>query len=78
MKKSVIILACMLVCLSLFSGCTDDKDKDNSGSALGNSVEIDIDTDAKDDTEISSGDGGIIYDFKDPENADGVVVTPRE
>ena len=60
MKKSVIILACMLVCLNLFSGCTDDKDKENSGGDLGNSVEIDIDTDAKDDTEISSGDIGII------------------
>ena len=78
MKKSIIILACMLVCLNLFSGCTDDKDKDNSGSDLGNSVEIDIDTDAKDDTEILSGDGSITYDFKDPENADGIAVTPRE
>ena len=68
----------MLVCLNLFSGCTDDKDKDNSGSDSGNSVEIDIDTDAKDDTEISSGDGGIIYDFKDPENPDGIVIAPRE
>ena len=78
MKKLVLILACMLVYLSLFSGCTDDKDKDNSGSDLGNSVEIDIDTDSKDDTEISSGDDGIIYDFKDPENPDDIVITPRE
>ena len=78
MKKPVIILACMLVCLSLLPGCTGDNDKDNPGSDLGNSVDIDIDTDAKGDTEILSGDGGIIYDFKDPANADGIVVTPRE
>ena len=77
MKKSVIILACMLVC-NLFPGCTYDKDKDNSGADSGNSVEIDIDTDAKDDTDISSGDGGIIYDFKNPENPDDIVITPRE
>ena len=78
MKKLIIILACMLVCLSLLSGCVDDKDKDNSSSDIGNSVEVDIDTEAKGDTEISSGDGDIVYDFKDPENTDGIVVAPKE
>ena len=78
MKKLAIILTCMLVCLSLFSGCTDNKGKDNSSSDSGNSVEVNIDTEAKGDTEIPSGDGGIVYDFKDPENADGIVVTPKE
>lgn len=40
MRKIVIILACMLVCLSIFSGCTDDKDNSSSGTDIDNSVEI--------------------------------------
>lgn len=63
MKKLVIILACMLICLSLFSGCTDNKDNSNSSTGLGNSVDV---------------DGDIVFDFKDPENADGIIVTPKE
>lgn len=78
MKKLVIILACMLICLSLFSGCTDDKDNSNSGTDLGNSVDVDIDAEAKGDTDISIDDDDIVFDFKDPENADGIVVTPKE
>ena len=80
MKKLAIILACMLVCLSLLCGCTDNKDSDNSGSGLGNSVDVDVDIDAeaKGDTDISIDDGDIVYDFKDPDNADGIVVAPKE
>lgn len=79
MKKLVIILTCMLICLSLFSGCTNDKDNGNSDTGLGNAVDIDVDIDAekKGDTDISS-DDDIVFDFKDPENADGIVVTPKE
>ena len=47
MKKLVIILACMLICLSLFSGCTNDKDNSNSGTGLDNAVDIDVDIDAE-------------------------------
>ncbi len=78
MKKLVIILACMLVCLSLFSGCTDDKDNSNSGTDFDNAVEIDIDAEGKGDVEISSDDNDIVYDFKDPDNADGIEVVPKE
>ena len=78
MKKIVIFLACMLVCLSIFSGCTDDKDNSNSGIDSDNAVGIDIDAEGKGDAEISSDDNGIVYEFKDPENADGIVVTPKE
>lgn len=78
MKKLVIILACMLVCLSLFSGCTDDKDNSNSSSDIDNAVEIDIDAEGKGDAEISIGDDDIVYEFKDPDNADGIVVAPKE
>ena len=78
MKKWLIILACMLVCFTLFTGCTGDSGKDNSGSDLGNAVEIDIDTEGTDDTETSIGDGNIVYDFKDPENSDGIVVDIKD
>ena len=78
MKKLVIVLACMLISLSLFSGCTDNKDNNNSGTDLDNAVDIDVDVDAepKSDTDISI-DDDIVFDFKDPENADGIVVTPK-
>ena len=63
MKKLEIILTCMLICLCLFSGCTNDKDNSNSDTGLGNAVDIDVD---------------IVVDFKDPESADGIVVSPKE
>ena len=87
MKKIVIILACILVCFTLFTGCTDQKGSGNQDTNLGNSVEIDdtdlgIDTERKPDTEdnpaIIDLPDGITYSFKDPDNADGIVVTPRE
>lgn len=87
MKKLAIILACMLVCSSLFTGCTNQKDGGDQDTNLGNSVEIDdtdIDVDAG--TKPDAGDnsdnvtlpGGYTYSFRDPDNADGIVVTPRE
>ena len=87
MKKIAAILACMLACLTLFTGCTDQKDSDSQDTNLGNSVEIDdtdIDVDAgiKPDTGDNSDNvtlpGGYTYSFRDPDNADGIVVTPRE
>lgn len=73
MKKSAIILACMLICLSLFSGCTDNKGNSNSDTG----IDIDIDAEPKGDTDISI-DDNIDIDFKDPENAEGIVATPKE
>lgn len=87
MKKFMIILACVLVCFSLFAGCTDQKGNDEQDTNLGNSVEIDdtdiaIDTEPGLDTEDNSNDitlpDGVTYSFRDPDNADGIVVTPRE
>ena len=81
MKKITAILACMLVCFLLFTGCT------NQDTNVGNSVEIDdtdieIDTKQGLDTEGNSDDvtlpDGFTYSFRDPDNADGIVVTPRE
>ena len=87
MKKIAIILVCMLACFSLFTGCTDQKDGSNQDTNVGNSVEID-DTDIDVDAETKPGDednsdsvslpDGYTYSFKDPDNADGIVVTPRE
>ena len=87
MKKIAVILACMLVCLTLFTGCTNQKDSDNQDTNLGNSVEID-DTDIGGDTEAKPDTGnnpdnvdlpdGFTYSFKDPDNVDGIVITQRE
>ena len=87
MKKIAIILACMLVCFSLFTGCTDQKNGGDQDTNVGSSVEIDdadieIDTEPGLDTEDNSDDvtlpDGFTYSFRDPDNADGIVVTPRE
>ncbi len=86
MKKFTIILVCMLVCFTLFSGCTDKKGNNNQDANVGNSVEIDdtdiADTDIDIDTDLEPGTetlpDGFTYTFKDPDNADGIVVTPKK
>ena len=87
MKKIAIILAWMLVCFSLFTGCTNQKNGDDQDTNMGNSVEfddtdIDVDTETKpgveDNSDSVSLPDGYTYSFKDPDNADGIVVTPKE
>ena len=87
MKKIAIILAWMLVCFSLFTGCTNQKNGDDQDTNMGNSVEfddtdIDVDTETKPDAEDNSDSvslpDGYTYSFKDPDNADGIVITPKE
>ena len=87
MKKIMMILACVLVCFSLFTGCTDQKNGGNQDTNMGNSVEfddtdIDVDTETKPDAEDNSDSvslpDGYTYSFKDPDNADGIVVTPKK
>lgn len=86
MKKFAIILSCMLACFILFAGCTDQKDRGDQDTNLSTSVEIDdtnlvIDTEGQPDAEDNSANvtlpDGFVYEFKDPDNADGIVVTPR-
>ena len=77
MKKIAIFFACILVCLCLFSGCTDDKQNSNSSTDSGNAVEVEIDTEGNGDTDIPLNDD-IDYEFKDPDNADGIEVAPKE
>ncbi len=86
MRNFAIILVCMLVSLTLFAGCTDQKDSDGQDTNLGNSVEID-DTDitidgepephGEDNSDNVDLPDGFTYSFRDPDNADGIVVTPR-
>ena len=87
MKKLTIVLACVMLCLALFSGCTDKKGDTQQDTNVGNSVEIDdtdieIDVEPRTDTEDNSDSvtlpDGVTYSFRDPDNADGIVVTPRE
>ena len=87
MKKLAIILVCMLVYFTLFTGCTNQKDGNDQDTNLGNSVEIDdadleIDAESKPDAEDNSSNGdlpdGFTYSFKDPENSAGIVATPKE
>lgn len=87
MKKIAIILVCMLACFTLFTGCTNQKAGNDQETNLGNSVEIDdtdleIDTEGQPDAEDNPDNielpDGVIYSFKDPDNADGIVVTPKE
>ena len=83
----MMILVCVLVCFSLFTGCTNQKGNDNQDTNLGNSVGIDntdiaIDTEPGLDAEGNSNDvtlpDGFTYSSRDLDNADGIVVTPRE
>ena len=87
MKKFMMILACVLICFSLFTGYTNQKDGTNQDTNVGNSVEFDdtdIDIDAgtkpgaEDNSDNVSLPDGYTYSFKDPDNTDGIVVTPME
>ena len=59
MKKIAIILVCMMVCFSLFTGCTDQKNGGDQDTNVGNSVEfdvtdIDVDAETRPDAEDNS------------------------
>ena len=61
MKKFMMILACVLVCFLLFTGCTNQNDGGDQDTNWGNSAEIDdtdiaIDTEPGLDTEDNSDD----------------------
>ena len=73
----MIILACVLVCFLLFTGCAVQKSNDEQDTNSGNSVEIDdadiaIDTEPGLDTEDNADDvtlpDGFTYSFRDPDN----------
>ena len=68
----------LLACVVMLSGCVDH-DKDDKSSSKNDdkpgAVEIDIS-----DFGSYSGSGGddIVFDFKNPEDKDKVVVTPKQ
>lgn len=73
MKKFFVIS--LLLCVVMLSGCTDDdKDSNESGDKRG-AVDIDI-SDFGSYTD-SVGDD-IVFDFKNPDDKDKVVVTPKK
>ena len=84
MKKSAAILTCILTCFTLLSGCTDKKSDSQQDLDVSVSVEIDDTNGDIDPAELDVPDdsdtlpGGFTYSFKDPDNADGIVVTPRQ
>lgn len=79
MKELLTIFMSILVCLILLSACNsnDSGNDDNSGAK---SVEIDdsVLEPGGDDTSNVELDGDFTYTLKDPDNADGIVITPRE
>ena len=77
MKKKAVILVCMLVYSGMLSGCMNDKGS-NLSKDSGSAVEVDIDTEEMEDTDRASGDSDIEYEFKDPENTDGIEIIPKE
>ncbi len=79
MKKLSIIFMSILVCLMLLSACNNN-DSGNDDNAGAKSVEIDasaLEPGGEDTSDVQS-DGGFTYTLKDPDNADGIVITPRE
>lgn len=73
MKKMIVIS--LLVCVVMLSGCTDDdKDSNESGDKRG-AVEIDI---SDFGTYTDSAGDDIVFDFKNPDDKDKVVVTPKK
>ncbi len=88
MRKFVIIVACVLGCFILLVGCTDEQKDSRQNQDVPNAVEIDNrdlenDTTSESETEsLPEADytlpGGITYKFRDPDNAEGIVVTPKK
>lgn len=54
MKKLAILVACLLACFALFTGCTDLKDSDNQDSNGNSGVEVDM-TDEPNGTDEPAG-----------------------
>ena len=81
MKRKTILL-CTLVCLSLLSACTNDKNEAKQNSVSDQSGNISFEVTLPDQGDVPFvefvPDENITYDFKEPENADGIVIAPKE
>lgn len=79
MKGPVMMLACLLACLTLFSGCTGNGGGQDAGSH--NAVESGVPDRGDDPGEPTGPNGlpdGISYEFEDPDHAGGMIVIPSE
>lgn len=72
MKKMFVIG--LLACVVMFSGCTDDDKDSNENADKRGAVEIDI---SGFDSYTDSVGDDIVFDFKNPDDKDKVVVTPK-
>lgn len=73
MKKIIVIS--LLVCVAMLSGCTDDDKDSNESDDKRGAVEVDI---FEFDSYTDSADDDIVFDFKNPDDKDKVVVTPKK
>lgn len=73
MKKIIVIS--LLVCVAMLSGCTDDDKDSNESDDKRGAVEVDI---SEFDSYTDSADDDIVFDFKNPDDKDKVVVTPKK
>ncbi len=75
MKKIVTILICILIFSTLFTGCINNRKEDEQNSRA-TAIEID-DSNLESGSDISS-ENDIVYDFKNPEDSENIVVTPKK
>ena len=83
MKKYILSLMAALVVFSVLAGCTGKPEPTPTPDNKPRSVEVGLDdpdlSDMSDDDHQTEGDfGDIDVSFKDPDNSDGIVITPRE
>ena len=69
-----------LTCVAPCAGRVDKKADGDQDADLTGAVEVDIpdSEDNADEAETNSLPDGLTYDFKDPDNAAGIVVEPKE
>ena len=72
MKKGFVIG--FLMCLVMLSGCTDDDENSNESADMRGAVEADI---SDFESYTDSVDNDIVFDFKNPEDKDKVVITQK-
>ena len=71
--KKVFVIG-LLMCLVMLSGCTDDDENSNESADMRGVVEADI---SDFESYTDSVDNDIVFDYKNSEDKDKVVVTPN-
>ena len=83
MKKAFAILACALASALLLSGCAKYEKADESAQNTSEEMIMSVEMPEQDEVPVvgfvHDGElGDIVYDFKNPEDSEGIVVTLRE